>query len=192
MALFSSTTTVTLLTVLLAAILSLVDGRGMISSVLFRSIIDISFIINFATDGVYLSLKGRAIANNSCVAVDEIGAVNNGGLLCHTNNSDCCRNKMGHWYYPGTRQTIVQHKTVERIKRTDYFHRNRGREVVRLMRVGNPQERGYFYCKVPNKFNETQTLYVNIYCKPLYYLHSFCSCSLLTEQLTWPQTSRHM
>jgi hypothetical protein len=46
--------------------------------------------------------------------------------------------------------------------RTDFFFRNRFQSVVRLLRVGQPLETGFFRCEVPDASNTNQSLYVNV------------------------------
>ena len=107
---------------------------------------------------MFLSLKGQSIANNSYVAVDDIGEGDD-ALLCHTNKIDCCRNPYyyGEWYYPsGIQVGIYGHYY-------DEFYRNRGTRVVRLnYRQGSFTERGLFRCEVPDASNINQRIYVNI------------------------------
>ena len=120
------------------------------------------FIILFATDGVTLSLNGRAIANNSYVDVRDIGDSDDNALLCHTDKINCCRlpNK-GEWYYPNG-INVKQYWTSKTASPDNYYYRNRGPRVVRLKRVGNPHQRGLFWCEVINQNNENQTIFVNI------------------------------
>ena len=116
---------------------------------------------NFAVEGVRLSLNGTAIANDGYLTADDIGE-GNAALLCHTDQSGCCSNQKGHWYFPsGTRvESITNHVIADR--HTNVFYRNRGTGIVRLNRLGSPLERGRFYCVVPDAINMDQTLYVNI------------------------------
>ena len=114
-------------------------------------------------DGVWLTLKGAAIANNSYVDVDDIGNNDEDALLCHTNKTACCRfsNAAGNWYFPndGRVETTIDNM---RLNLTSHFSRNRGTRLVRLLRFGAPTERGRFYCQVPDANDEIQTIYVNI------------------------------
>ena len=54
--------------------------------------------------GVYLSLKGRVIVNNSKISASDIGEEERGALLCYTDHDRCCdgtdRLTNGHWYFP--------------------------------------------------------------------------------------------
>lgn len=44
----------------------------------------------------------------------------------------------------------------------NYFFRDRGKSVTRLKRVGNPLQRGRFWCEIPTEHNGNQTIFVNI------------------------------
>ena len=118
------------------------------------------YCVLLATSGVYLSLKGAYLANNSYVDVDDIGE-DESALICHTNKTDCCGlNRAGEWYFPnGSR---VQRWSWNR-HYSEYFYRNRDERIVRLNRYGNsPLERGHFYCELPDANDVNKTLYVNI------------------------------
>ena len=111
-----------------------------------------------ATGGVGLSLNGVAIANNSYVAIEDIGE-GDAALLCHTDKLACCRgfNKAGEWYYPSGTGVGVMGGSQ------DEFYRDRGPQVVRLnRRHGTFTERGHFRCEVPDASNITRFNYVNI------------------------------
>ncbi len=134
---------------------------------------DYSYSIHCSAD-VFLSLRGNHILNNSYVDVNEIGAGGAGGisdiegLLCHTNKMDCCGSGqvsggdiLGHWFFPNG--TVVNSRSSNlNAGRTDFFFRNRFQSVVRLLRVGQPLETGFFRCEVPDASNTNQSLYVNI------------------------------
>ena len=116
--------------------------------------------------GVYLSLKGVNIPNDYVLANDiteggTIGVVGDGGLLCITDRSDCCRSSgQGHWYFPdppGDQVLIRGQRTIG-----NYFYRDRDAGIVRLNRVGVPTDRGLFRCEIPNAAGVNVTLYVNI------------------------------
>lgn len=124
--------------------------------------------------GVFLSLRGTLIPNNSYVDINEIGAGGSGGLndieglLCRTNKMDCCGSgqvpgggTLGHWFFPNG--TVVGSKSSNMLTgRTDFFFRNRFQSVVRLLREGHPLETGFFHCEVPDANNVNQSLYVNV------------------------------
>ncbi len=112
-----------------------------------------------ASAGVRLLLKGTTIANHSYVDVSDIG-VNETGLLCYTNKSDCCGahpNRAGEWYFSnGTRVKNLATSQVE-------FYRNRGMQVVRLNRgVKTSKQRGRYRCEIPDANNNMQSIYAYI------------------------------
>ena len=118
----------------------------------------------FNLDGVSLSLKGAAIANDGYVDVDDIGESDTDALLCHTNKPGCCGthpNREGEWYSSNMSPVGTMASHIE-AGHTSYFSRNRGDSVVRLLRVGTPIERGRFYCEVQDASGVNQTIYVNI------------------------------
>lgn len=123
--------------------------------------------------GVSLSLRGTPLGNNSYVDVNDIGEGGIGGasdaegLLCFTNKQDCCAvsqvggDTLGQWFFPNGSMVESRSNNIAG-GHTEYFFRNRFQSVVRLLRVGQPDERGLFRCEVPNAFNINQTLYVNV------------------------------
>ena len=123
--------------------------------------------------GVSLSLNGTSLPNNSYVDVENIGAGGPDGrndvegLLCFTNKEDCCalsqvgNRTLGQWIFPNG-STVGSRSSNIDLGRSNYYYRNRFKSVVRLLRVGQPNERGSFRCEVPNANNINQTLYVNI------------------------------
>ena len=122
----------------------------------------------FVLSGVTLSLNGVSIPNGGNVLVTDITegsyGVTDGGLLCITDSSGCCRGSdnpngggQGEWYFPNGSLVAIQGTRYR-----DIFYRNRGARLVRLNRVGNPPERGRFRCEVPNAAGVMVTIYVNI------------------------------
>ena len=77
---------------------------------------------------------------------------------------DCCNGskRAGNWYFPD--MTLIESFTDnEKVAmRRNFFYRNRGDRVVRLLIRRIPTERGLFYCQVPDTNNVNQTIYVNI------------------------------
>ena len=117
-----------------------------------------------------LSLNGQTISNESNVFASDIGEGGNdmtttgGGLLCITENSDCCRatdnqngGGQGKWYF--SNETAVD---IEGGRTGDFFYRNRDAKIVRLNRRGNPTERGRFRCEIPNADGDLVNLSVNV------------------------------
>ena len=89
---------------------------------------------------------------------------NNTALLCCTNKEECCGPSnpgpvVGNWYFPSG---MIVGSLSDNTGVSSYFARNRGLRLVRLYRVGSPQERGRFHCEVPIADGSNQTIYVNI------------------------------
>ena len=110
--------------------------------------------------GVYLSLEGQTIANNSYIDIDEIGISDDSTLMCHTNRTSSMVE--GNWYYPNG--TIVE--TEGESNMSDAFFRvNKTGGVISLFKTSSniaSSETGQFYCIILNANNINQTLYVNI------------------------------
>jgi hypothetical protein len=109
--------------------------------------------------GVYLSLRGVYIANNSNINIRNISDNPNGALQCITDNMRCCRGdpRLGEWYQPNG--ALVQGTTS-----TTAFYRTRGDngEVSLNRPSGVESPTGQFYCEVPDATSTNQTLCVNI------------------------------
>ena len=108
--------------------------------------------------GLFLSIQGTAIDNDSFVDVDDIGASSSNPdnrLLCLTNATNCCAapNGQGNWLLPdGTVPPFIA-----ALGGDIGFARERGPSVVRLYRQGSPPERGRFRCVLLG-----DTVYANI------------------------------
>ena len=101
------------------------------------------------------------IPSGGYVLASDIGE-DDGGLLCNTDRSGCCRiSARGRWYHPDGREITILSRMAAGPS-TSFFYRNRGTGVVRLNRQGDPPERGRFHCEIPNTNDVTVTLYVNI------------------------------
>ena len=106
---------------------------------------------------MYLSLNGVNISNDGYVLASGIGE-DDGGLLCITDRSDCCRSRpRGEWSFPNG--SLIE---IEGGRMGNFFFRNRGTGVVRLNRRGDPRERGRFRCEIPDANDVSLTMYVNI------------------------------
>ena len=127
--------------------------------------------------GVYLTLRGTVLANNSFVDINSIGSNNSSALLCHTNETDCCRSTdtmlpnpsiVANWYYDNG--TAV--RNIGDIPDNDssdvVFVSSRGQSVINLLLSQhadkNTTERGHFYCLISDADGTNHTLHVNI-CK---------------------------
>ena len=125
---------------------------------------------------MYLSLNGVIVPNDSDVLVTNIteggtdmAGQDDGGLLCHTDRSDCCRSvdgrAQGQWYFPtGDPGVQVPTEGTQTAAKPDgdFFFRNRDDGIVRLNRRGTPSERGRFRCEIPNADGDMVNLFVNI------------------------------
>ena len=114
-------------------------------------------MINFISTGLFLSLRGTPINNDSLVSAGDIGAGND-ALLCLTNATNCCVQPMefGNWIFPNG-NIVDSFSDNGGSVDYDFFSRSRGESVVRLNRFNNPSERGGFRCELLGN-----TIYVNI------------------------------
>ena len=115
----------------------------------------ILLIVTPMVNDVYLSFNGTALSNNSYIAVDMLGSLDNNSLICHTNNKECCHIRqtgedypLGEWRYPNG--SIVHFIDIGHTDKYSTFGQNRNRSVVRLWRVLEPKERGRFCCRIPD------------------------------------------
>lgn len=115
--------------------------------------------------GVFLSLNGVTISNNSYIRFSDIGS---DGILCNTDRLGCCHSvdnpngvAQGHWYNPDDVEVgayYVEHSS----NHENFFARNRDTGVVRLYPTGIPTNRGRFRCDIPNIEGVGVSLFVNI------------------------------
>ena len=109
--------------------------------------------------GLFLSLRGTPIDNDSFVDVHDIGTSDypDDRLLCLTNVTNCCSGAqgtvLGAWFFPDG--NILP--TVANLGSRTGFGRDRGQSVTRLHRQNDPSERGRFRCDLLG-----DTIYVNI------------------------------
>ena len=103
------------------------------------------------TAGVYLSLGGTIIANNSHVDIDNIGTSDSGtdALLCHIIGS-----AKGDWY--NSNGSIVANVFIA--NNTSSFVSDRDSTSVKLFRTNTLSMGGQFYCMA----NGTPHYYINI------------------------------
>ena len=88
----------------------------------------------------------------------DIGVNDAEGLLCHTNNTNCCTNPgMGNWRFPDGTTLGSFFDDNGGSDDNNYFFNSRGPSVVRLNRRNNPIERGRFSCELMS-----DVIYVNI------------------------------
>ena len=115
--------------------------------------------------GVFLSLNGVTISNDSNVNFNDIGS----GILCNTDKMNCCRIAdhsngvaQGHWYDPEGNEVGSFTDEYTDNPSGNFFARNRRTGAVRLYRFHFPTKRGRFRCEVPSASGINETLYVNI------------------------------
>ena len=114
--------------------------------------------INVPT-GVYLLLKGTVYANNSIIAIDEIGEVtgeSNNGLQCVTDSKQCCQggSQAGAWHLPSGDAVPSQGND-------NAFYTSRGNGTVILNHIhqsNTTPTSGVFCCEIPNASFITQTI----------------------------------
>ena len=95
-----------------------------------------------ALAGVHFQLNGASYSNNSRVNITDIGEDDDDSLICVTNNTDCCVNHVGEWYFPNGSAVKIEGAG-------EAFYRNRGPSVVRLHRRHNVMmPTGSFCCVV--------------------------------------------
>ena len=109
--------------------------------------------------GLFSSIQGTAIDNDSFVDVDDIGSGDGFRLLCLTNATNCCGRDQGTvsgaWFFPDG--TILPTASSITHGSGTGFGRDRGLSVARLSRFNDPSERGRFRCDLLG-----DTIYVNI------------------------------
>ena len=110
--------------------------------------------------GVYLSVNGTVIANNSDISIMVIGEGDDGALLCFTDLHQCCSSnsdlseEVGQWYFPN--QSAVEN--------SGDMYMNRGHGVVRLHRKKNvTMPTGVFHCEIPDASGTSQNIYIGVY-----------------------------
>ena len=90
--------------------------------------------------------------------LSDIGSDDDTALLCHTNRPDSGSHSGGDWFSPdGTRVGSVGSTDVPG------FERNRGPMLVRLRRTAPDAANGIYKCKVKDKSETYQTVFVGIY-----------------------------
>ena len=108
----------------------------------------------FTELGVKFMLHNQTYLNNSVVAIDDIGEGDN-ALLCVTDNTECCSNRVGQFYYPDN--------TTVSFSGTNSLYRNRGPHVVRLNRKNNVlSPTGIYRCEIPDANGDMQDVYIDI------------------------------
>ena len=108
--------------------------------------------------GVGLTLNGMTLANNSIVAITDIGS-GAAALVCTTTYTPCCfsGNREAQWYFPNGSQ-VPNNPSLP-------YQRTRGTNPGRVFLHRNSEDTttGIFRCDIPVASDATQSLYVRIY-----------------------------
>ena len=101
----------------------------------------------FSSSGLSIEFMGVTYANNSAIAITEVGK-DDDAVLCMTDLTPCCRtSQKGNWRYPDG--TLVDNNLSG-----DGIYRNRGTMVVRLHRRNSATTpTGQYCCEVPTMAN---------------------------------------
>lgn len=106
--------------------------------------------------GVHFVLRGQPLANNSVIALADVGEIGD-ALKCKTNLTNCCgtvSNRFGQFYYPNGLQVPINN-------RRQGFYRNRGDQEIRLhRRSGVSSPTGRFRCEIPDSNMAIQKLFI--------------------------------
>ena len=107
--------------------------------------------------GVYLSLNGIFLTNNSNILITDIGTP----LVCTTDSIPCCRgaNRNGEWLFPNNGGQVPT------LNEATSFYRNRGDSgEVNLFRLNSDvmAPTGQFCCEVPDATGIDNTVCANI------------------------------
>ena len=153
------------------------------------------FVILFAaisTPGVWLSLTGQFLPNNSVVELSEISENPSHSLMCVTLKRPCCHTPpydFGVWYYPN--RSVVPSYIAEY---SFYSSRDNG-GIVNLRRrdTGSSltESLGQYCCEIPNASNIIHRLCVQISHKnPDPTLKFVTTTSRMTYHITTAEVSR--
>ena len=103
-------------------------------------------------------LKGQPLANNSIIALADVGEIED-ALICRTNFTQCCGmipNRFGQFYYPGGDAVPIK-------KEQAGFYRNRGDQEIRLhRREGVSGPTGRFRCEIPDSNMVVRNLFITL------------------------------
>ena len=114
--------------------------------------------VGFVHAGVYFTIQGQTILNNSIVSLSRIGEGAD-ALLCKTDRVDCCGtppNRFGEFYYPSG-------ITVRIRASGEGFYRNRGDQEIRLnRREGVSSPTGRFSCYIPDASGLIQSIFITL------------------------------
>ena len=108
--------------------------------------------------GVHFVLGGQPLANNSVIALTDVGELGN-ALLCRTNLTSCCGtvpNRFGQFYYPSGVAVPIN-------RERQGFYRNRGNQEIRLhRRSGINSPTGKYRCEIPDSNMNLQSVFIDL------------------------------
>ena len=110
----------------------------------------------FLHPGVYLSLNGVFLTNNSNVLITDIGTTSQ-PLVCTTDRMPCCRgvNANGEWLFPNNGSQVPLMSVA-----TSFFRNREDSGEVNLFRLNSDvmAPTGKFCCEVPDATGTDNTV----------------------------------
>ena len=112
---------------------------------------------------VWFSLNGTIYQNNSCVALEDIGEVDD-ALLCRTSLTACCQppfftggywSSVGNWFFPNGTRVLSSGSWWD-------IYRTRGQMAVHLNRRRGGVD-GIYHCEILDSMNVKQIIYIGLY-----------------------------
>ena len=136
---------------------SLLSGPNMISIPVI--IVGIFFhCVRYFNLGAHFVLRGQPLANNSVIALTDVGELGD-ALLCRTNLTSCCGtvpNRFGQFYYPNGVAVPIN-------SQQQGFYRNRGNQEIRLhRRSGVNSPTGKYRCEIPDSNMNLQSVFIDL------------------------------
>ena len=114
----------------------------------------------FLHPGVYLSLNGTFLTNNSNVLITDIGTTSQ-PLVCTTDRRPCCRgtNANGEWLFPNNGSHVPLMSVA-----TSFFRNREDNGEVNLLRLNSDvmAPTGKFCCRVLDATSSDKTVCANI------------------------------
>ena len=110
---------------------------------------------------VFLRLNEEVFPNNSYILYHRIGTIERDRLYCHSSNRNCCNDQDSDWYLPNGERVLGGYEYGD-LRDSGVFARSRGYRSMGLYRHSHPQQRGKFWCVIPDVVGNNCTLYANI------------------------------
>lgn len=123
---------------------------------------------------VGLSLRGVTIYNNSYLNLGDIGGfIDDEALQCHTDNVNCCDNRLAEngsvlaeWYYPNGSKVSSVHRTDnsnnDSYLSSNGFFTSRSQSMIGLFAGRDSTESGRYCCEIPDQYGSNQIVCVNL------------------------------